>query len=577
MNRYYTSSVLVTLLMSSGCHGFTTPAFTKRTTVRQAKYRRVIADDDLMDDQTLLQTVEETQLQDLCKQCNLESGGSKVDMLKRLRDFAARQAEVERQRRMERVNRVEDGDDGNKQKYEVVSEDPDDDDDGLEDDGYFFFKLPETIDDEGMAKLKARQDSNREGSGTKLPKPAYISQSTITAPPIPDTEPNEHGERVVTVYNTKDQNDLTGVAASQPNAAQYSNDVMMNGPGNAPQPWEVSNKSEISNNDLERAKEVVQELVHSLLAMTGAPAFQEEFSEGIQMYSEKNQISRSASPEGFVGFDPSKLQSDVLVSSSRALRAGRGKVLEDILREYELRAVGHDGMAGDNTEKGGGHYREVNKVRAFLEGFRKAEVRRVAKETTTMLLDKLASEGVQGLDFMLASMSKTSDDTGDAGELNKALVEYLGDAIRQQEKKIFKVLHEDQTIVPEIDNTSQLWNVLEEDGERYETLDPSDPEFQRVMKVEVLKSQAGTMVNEIRSKTPPEQLLFLLNLLRNRIKAEAAFANDEKGRNLRILAYCLNFESDNDRKELLMKEMKNSMDVSIPNTLRDFSLFFDIS
>jgi len=49
-------------------------------------------------------------------------------------------------------------------------------------------------------------------------------------------------------------------------------------------------------------------------------------------------------------------------------------------------------------------------------------------------------------------------------------------------------------------------------------------------------------------------------LLRDRIKAEAAFANDEKGRNLRILAYCLNFESDNDRKNLLLKEMKNSME-----------------
>ena len=98
-------------------------------------------------------------------------------------------------------------------------------------------------------------------------------------------------------------------------------------------------------------------------------------------------------------------------------------------------------------------------------------------------------------------------------------------------------------------------------------------EFQRVMEEEVIKSQAGTLVNNIRSKSPPEQLLFLLNLLRDRIKAEAAFANDEKGRNLRILAYCLNFTSDNDRKELLMKEMKNSMDVSIPNRLREFTIF----
>jgi len=524
----------------------------------------VVADDDVMDDKTLLQNVEESQLQDLCRQCNLEATGSKADMLQRLRSFASEQAETERQRKIDRVTRVEDGDDGNKQKYEIVSEEPDEDDDGSDDEGYFFFALPKSNNGDDVSssssKMKARQELNRQESGTNLPKPAYLNRSTITAPPLPDSEPDENGERVVTVYSTQDQNDLTGVAAAQPNAAHYSNDAMMNGPGNAPQPWEVPTKSSASDKELKRAKERVEELVHSLLAMTGAPAFQEEFSEGMQMYSEKRESSRSASPQEFVGFDPSKFQADVLVSSSRALRAGRGQVLDEVLRDYELRAVGHDGMAGDNIEKGGGHFREVSKVRAFLEGYRKAEVRRVARETTTMLLDKLASEGVQGLDFMLASMEKTSDDTGEAGELNAALVDYLGDAIRQQEKKVFKALKEDQAPIPEVDVTARLWNVTEEDGQRIETLDPSDPEVKRTMEAEFLKSQAGPMAKNIRTKSTPEQLLILLKLLRDRIKAEAAFANDEKGRNLRILAYCLNFESDNDRKNLLLKEMKNSME-----------------
>jgi hypothetical protein len=550
MKQFCQSALLVAALMSTGAQSFSVPAFTRQASSRQTTRHRVLANSDLMDDQTLLQQVEESQLQDLCTQCNLDATGGKLEMLKRLRDYAAQQAEVERLRRMARVARVEDGEDGNKQKYEVVSEVPDEDDDGLEDDGYFYFELPEV--DAKVSELKARQELSREESGTKLPKPAYMTQASITAPPVPDVEPNEDGERIVTVYNTQDQNDLTGVAAAQPNAQQYSNDAMMNGPGNAPQPWEISNKSAASDKELEKAKEILQELVHSLLALSGAPAFQEEFSEGIQMYSEKKMASQSASPKGFVGFDPSKLPPDILASSSRALRAGRGKVLEDILREYELRAVGHDGMAGDNIEKGGGHYREVNKVRAFLEGYRKAEVRRVARETTTMLLDKLASEGVQGLDFMLASMTKASDD----------LVEYLGDAIRQQEKKIGKMIKEEQLINPEIDMTANLWEVTEENGQRYETLDPSNPEVQRVMAEEQRKSQAGPMATSIRDKAAPEQILILLNLLRDRIKAEAAFSNDEKGRNLRILAYCLNFESDNDRKMLLMKEMKNSMEVS---------------
>ena len=74
-------------------------------------------------------------------------------------------------------------------------------------------------------------------------------------------------------------------------------------------------------------------------------------------------------------------------------------------------------------------------ARSFLEGYRRAEVRRVARETTTVLLDKV-TEGIEGLDFLRASMTKTSDDTGDVGELNDALLDYLNDSIRQQEKKV---------------------------------------------------------------------------------------------------------------------------------------------
>ena len=64
-------------------------------------------------------------------------------------------------------------------------------------------------------------------------------------------------------------------------------------------------------------------------------------------------------------------------------------------------------------------------------------------------------------------------------------------------------------------------------------------------------------------KSAPEKLLLLLKLLRERVKTEAAFSHDEKARNLRILAYCLNLNSDTLRRELLMKEFGSSLDVRI--------------
>jgi hypothetical protein len=246
-------------------------------------------------------------------------------------------------------------------------------------------------------------------------------------------------------------------------------------------------------------------------------------------------------------------------------------VFQDVLRDYELRAVGHDGMAGDDIEKGGGHYREVSKVRAFLEGYRRAEVRRVARETTTLLLDKLVSEGVEGLDFLLASMAKSSDDTGDAGELNDSLLDYLNDAIRQQEKKVKATIGSDQikmtgVVSPENDEDDQigeLWNVTTEDGSRVETLDPNDPRVQKALRDEASKPE--TVMLGIARSTPEsasEQLLLLLTLLRDRIKAEAVFANDEKGRNLRILAYCLHVAMNKDREEIIRQGTGSSVDVS---------------
>ena len=277
----------------------------------------------------------------------------------------------------------------------------------------------------------------------------------------------------------------------------------------------------------------------------------------------------------FVGFRPADVPTDLLTRSSQALRAGRGRVLQEVLRQFELQAIGQDGVHGDSTDRGGGHYREVTKVRAFLEGYRRAEVRRLARETTTLLLDKLCSEGVEGLDLTLSTMVRSSDDTSnDAGELNDSLLDFLNDAIRQQEKKVDELVatrldaaaSEDvNEAITEYhdDPTDRLWNVTVEDGQRVETLDPNDPNVQRVLEQEAAKSAADARGAPLSlPETAPEKLLLLLTLLRERIKAEAAFGSDEKGRNLRLLAYCLRVSSDEDREQLILNAVGNSLDVS---------------
>jgi hypothetical protein len=57
-----------------------------------------------------------------------------------------------------------------------------------------------------------------------------------------------------------------------------------------------------------------------------------------------------------------------------------------------------------------------------------------------------------------------------------------------------------------------------------------------------------------------ERLLLLLKMLRDRIKAEAAFGSGSHGRNLKILAYCLRFDRALDREKLLRREFQSSID-----------------
>lgn len=536
----------------------------------------VDASNDATNDIELLETVSREQLVRLCEQCRVSDHGTKDDMLQRLRNHAAAEAEASRQRNLARRQKVEESSEDSKERYEIVSGEPDGDADDAE--GFFYFELP-TI--EGDIPHVAETSQGREA-----PR-AVLSSDAVTAPP-PPVEANADGERVVTVYSTADQNDMTGIAAAQPGRGSSMDALSAAASSSStPQPWDMQRTSETSTRQLENAKDKVIELVSTLLELTGAPGFAsvdgdldcDDVSYAMQRNIKQNGLK-------FMGFNPANVPTTLLSDSSRALRSGRGQVLQDVLRQFELQAVGQDGMNGDNIERGGGHYREVTKVRAFLEGFRRAEVRRLARETTALLLDKIVLEGVDGLDMALNTMVRSSDDTGDnAGELNDSLLDFLNDAIREQQKKVDAHVGPHRVagnVVPSAtlpkkeDNTvERLWDVSEKDGQRIESLDLSNPEVKRILEAEVAKASEAMQPNaSVVPGSAPEVLLLLLTLLRERVKTEAAFAPDEKGRNLRLLAYCLRVSSEEEREQLILKDIGISLDVSSLECLPPWQLMF---
>jgi hypothetical protein len=530
------------------------------------------SDFEEIDDDELENAVSIEQLAGLCDQCRIASQGTKRELIQRLRDHATMEASKERARILARAARVQEGSDDAKERYEIMSEEPDDDD--VDDDGFFFFDIPSTSPTISNAKSSATSNDTHKPMATRLSRDSVIS-------PPPPNEVNDSGERVVTVYSTTETNDLTAISAAQPGRAMSSMDALsagaataISGSSLASQPWDIEKQqqtSETSSRQMEQAKETLTELVATLLALAGAPGFasaDDDDDDDTDMSLDAFR-TRKRTSVAFVGFNPASVPTDLLTASSQALRTGRGQVLSDVLRQFELQAIGFDGMAGDNTSRGGGHYREVSKVRAFLEGFRRAEVRRFARETTTLLLEKLMVEGVEGLDLTLNTMIRSSDDTEDyAGALNDSLLDFLNDSIREQEKKVSELIASRQLasgteqgalLMDEVDPVESLWNVTMENGHRVETLDPNDPMVRSVLEAEVSKSRKfSTQIPD----SAPEKLLLLLKLLRERVKAEAAFAPDEKGRNLRLLAYCLRVDSDEERRQLILRDLGSSLDVS---------------
>ena len=549
------------------------------------------------DDETLLDSIDVSTLQNLCTQYSLSISGTKQEMLVRLREFANQQADMDAQRRRGRTQRVEANLEG-KARHTVLDSMQDDNklvqelEDGYDEMlGYFYYASADTEEE----RIRKEEERRRQKLAAMRK-----SQSHITAATLPDDiKPNEKGERVVTVYSTTDRNDLTGMASQSPMADNMSMDSarFQQKSLRADQPEESliggpfgdtsgSKRKKADASQIENAKEYLRELVRNLLATTGAPAFQDDYDEEVEGGS--SGTNSFSSPYGFTGFQPERIPPDVLSKSSAALRVNNGKALKEVLSEYELQAIGHDGMAADDKSKGGGHYREVESVGAFLEGYRKAEVRRIARETSTMLLDRLVKEGVKGLDQLFAGMVREGDDfsdfksTSEGGELNGALVRYLEEAIRVQEQRVKKspIVNDsrgtNRSGPDERDETELMWNVTRgEDGTIIETFDPNSPIVKKLLREEIEKTKdsAGVMSDRLLSMTVQEKMLLLLKLLRDRVKVEAVIGNDAHARNLRVLAYCLKAANDEERHQLILEELGNSLDVSVLCRLQLFQPF----
>jgi len=553
------------------------------------------------DDAELMRLVSKEMLQQLCLQYNISTHGTKPHLLYKLRDFADKQVQDERKRRNDRKRRVEKGSDDDEQdgiavsgkaKHTIIENEEEEKENEDELEGVFYFAAPSILVN---TTSDTRNNSTPPISSTSNTRPqnkimSMKSSASVTAPPLHlDIPPNEKGERAVTVYSTTDQNDLTSVASHlsssapdmmmgdtnmKPTSSHGLDSTLLGGPfGESSQ----SQRQKEVGKDSDLAEDILTDLVRNLLAMTGAPGFQDdtfhddddvmtfEEQDSFMNKNQKNFVPTTRKKdESFAGFDPTRVPTSMIMQASKYLRVANGEPLRKVLSEFEIQAIGYDGMAGDDKRKGGGHYLEVQKVEAFLQGFRTAEIRRVARQTTSLLLDKLITEGVKGLDRTLMLMSRGGDESSEVGELNDSLLSYLDNVIKQQEKNIAVEGHTQKLDVTSPrslsfeSNDDNLWNITQTADGVIETLNLNDPKLMQSLQQELKKSPEG--IKPIISTG--QKLVMILKLLRDRVKAEALYPNDEKGQNLRVLAYCLQSQTEHERKKLILEYFGSSLGVS---------------
>ena len=103
-----------------------------------------------------------------------------------------------------------------------------------------------------------------------------------------------------------------------------------------------------------------------------------------------------------------------------------------------------------------------------------------------------------------------------------------------------------------------IWNITQTADGVIETLNPNDPMVMAALQQELNKQNEKRVKPSISGS---EKLVMILKLLQSRIKAEALFPNDEKGQNLRVLAYCLQSQTEKEWKKLILEYFGSSLGV----------------
>ena len=328
-------------------------------------------------------------------------------------------------------------------------------------------------------------------------------------------EPNEKGERVVTVYSTTDTNDLTGNTPTVP-------DLPMG---------DLNNQDTVEdkpNEEFQKHVEICNDFLLGILAETGLPAFQ--FLDPTMQPVQSKPYKR---------FDPIKhISTPMLNKITPTLLYQNGEAFHTSIQEIELNSIASDGMHNDDVTNGGGHYKTVLQLKTFLEGFRSTEARRESRELIQMMLESLVRDGVNELDMVLSKSLKE-------GVLNDNLLGFLNEMIVKQERRIRNYKTEEK---------SEVLDVMEEEGgdvtmvkgefvEETIDLDAFSKEYNHTM---------SHIIPQAQHKNGPEQLLSLLKYLRERLKVEAAYrSNTERGHCLKILSYCLHTKSTPERELLI--------------------------
>jgi hypothetical protein len=182
------------------------------------------------------------------------------------------------------------------------------------------------------------------------------------------------------------------------------------------------------------------------------------------------------------------------------------------------------------------------------------------------------AEGAGGLDTYLSNMAHGDDE----GELNEALIEYFNDLIRSQEQKVEsekamlqKAIEEEEennrNVKKEDYNAIKGREEVGEDGEIIETIDVNDPVIWGQIEDELNNgiSEGDKLTGDTASVPPSEQLLHLLQLVRERIKVEVTYHGDEdRTKNLKLLAYCLKAKSDQEIETMISTTLGSSLEVS---------------